>query len=102
MSQQPLVSIGIPSYKAKYLADSIRSALNQTYNNIELIIVNDCSPEPIKDVVDKFNDARIRYYVNEKNLGGEDPGNNWNRCLELAKGEFFCLLCDDDMYEPSL
>lgn len=100
MEQNDLVSIGIPAYKGEFLFEAIESALNQTYSNIEVIIVNDCSPQNLDAIVSKFNDKRIRYYVNEKNLGFSDPVANWNKCLSLAKGPFFCLLCDDDIYEP--
>lgn len=99
-NSQPLVSIAIPAYKAKYLAEAIQSILAQSYSNFELIIVNDKSPENIDEVVSQFDDKRIRYYVNEKNLGGANPGYNWNKCLSYAQGEFFALLCDDDLYEP--
>lgn len=85
-----------------FLEQTICSVLNQTYKNIELIIVNDLSPYNIDGIVDKFQDSRIRYYINEKNLGKDDPGVNWNKCLDLAKGDFFCLLCDDDLYEPTM
>ena len=95
------VSIAIPAYKAKYLGDSIISILNQTVSDWELIIVNDCSPEDITSAVANYNDSRIHYYINEQNLGSQDPVANWNKCLSYANGEFFCLLCDDDVYEPT-
>lgn len=95
----PLVSIAIPAYKDRYLYEAIRSALNQTYTNIEIIVVNDCSPYDIDSIVNSFSDSRIRYYVNEANLGKENPVNNWNKCLSYARGEFFSLLCDDDLYD---
>ena len=97
----PLVTIAIPAYKAEFLKDAIFSVLNQTYSNIELIIVDDCSPENIEKISNEFNDPRIRYYRNTVNLGKEDPSKNWNKCLEYAKGDFFALLCDDDTYEPT-
>lgn len=100
MTSTPLVTIAIPAFKTKYLRQAIRSALNQSYENIELIIVNDQSPEDIGSVITEFYDERIRYYVNPQNLGKDNPVNNWNQCLSWAKGEFFCLLCDDDKYEP--
>lgn len=96
----PLISVAIPAYKCKYLDKAIQSVLSQTVKDFELIIVNDCSPEDIDGVVRKFNDERIRYFVNEKNLGGQNPAYNWNRCLSHAQGTFFALLCDDDLYEP--
>ncbi len=97
----PLISVAIPSYKAKFLTQAIQSVLNQTYQNTEIIIVNDKSPEDIEQVVRQFKDERIRYYCNTENLGKDNPANNWNKCLSYAKGEFFSLLCDDDLYEPT-
>ena len=97
----PLVSIAIPAYKATYLRESIASALAQTYATIELIIVNDHSPENLNAVVSTFSDERIHYFVNEHNLGADDPSANWNECLRHARGEYFCLLCDDDLYAPT-
>ena len=103
MITNPLVSIAIPAYKANYLKEAIDSALAQTYKNTEIIVVNDVSPETdnIVSIVDSFSDNRIRYYDNEVNLGGGDPANNWDKCLSFAKGEYFCLLCDDDIYKPT-
>ncbi|WP_295679033.1 glycosyltransferase family 2 protein [uncultured Fibrobacter sp.] len=96
-----LVTIAIPAYKATFLKEAISSALNQTYTNIELIVVDDASPESIEEITKGFNDSRIRYYRNATNLGKDDPSKNWNKCLEYAKGEYFALLCDDDTYEPT-
>ncbi|MBO7413303.1 MAG: glycosyltransferase family 2 protein [Fibrobacter sp.] len=101
MHSQPLVTIAIPAYKADFIREAISSALNQSYSNIELVIVDDCSPEKIDIVVKEFSDPRIHYYRNEKNVGSEDPSKNWNKCLEYAKGVYFALLCDDDTYEPT-
>lgn len=98
---KPFVSIAIPAYKGAFLRQAINSVLSQTYDNFELIIVNDCSPEPIGEIVGGYHDDRIRYYVNEQNIGKQDPVANWNRCLNYAKGEFFALLCDDDLYDPT-
>lgn len=97
----PKISIAIPAYKSTFLRQAIDSVLAQTFSDWELIIVNDASPEPVSEIVKQYMDTRIRYYVNETNIGMEDPAVNWNRCLELAQGEFFCLLCDDDYYEPT-
>lgn len=97
----PKVSIGIPAYKPEFLEEAIESVLAQTFQDWELIVVDDCSPADIKGIVGKFTDPRIRYYRNEQNIGAEDPSYNWNRCVDYAQGEFFCLLCDDDMYHPT-
>lgn len=98
---QRLVSIAIPAYKAEFLSEAIDSALGQDYTNIELIIVNDASPYDLDGILARYNDSRIRYYKNEKNLGKQSIVLNWNKCLSLAKGEFFVLLCDDDILLPS-
>lgn len=96
-----LVSIVIPAYKAAFLKDSIESALNQTYKNIEVIVVNDKSPEPLDEIAGFFSDERLKYYVNPQNIGSKDPVANWNHCLSLARGKYFSLLCDDDLYDPT-
>lgn len=92
-----LVSIAIPAYKKTFLGEAIESALGQNYHNIELIIVNDNSPYDIDSIVAQYNDSRIRYYKNAENLGAKSIVLNWNRCLSYARGEFFVLLCDDDI-----
>ena len=94
-------SISIPAFKRSYLKEAIDSCLAQTYDDFELIIVNDASPEDLDSIVNSYSDNRIRYYKNETNIGGKDPVANWNKCLSYAQGEFFCLLCDDDIYAPS-
>lgn len=100
MGNNRIVSVAIPAYKTKFLAQAIQSVIDQTYVNLEIIVVNDKSPEDIDGVVNQFSDNRIKYFVNEENLGGKNPALNWNKCLSYAKGEFFALLCDDDVYEP--
>lgn len=95
----PLVTIAIPAYKSRFLREAMLSALDQNYDNLELVIVNDHSPDDIYAVVNSFDDPRIRYYENERNLGKESIVLNWNKCLEYARGDFFVLLCDDDMLD---
>lgn len=101
MGNTILVTIAIPAYKSNYLADAIKSAIQQSYTNVEIIIVNDKSPNDITSIVKTFDDKRIRYYENEVNIGGNDLVAQWNKCLSYAKGEYFCLLCDDDIYAPT-
>lgn len=93
-------SIAIPAFKEKFLHKCIRSILVQDYENFELIIVNDASPDNLDRIVNSFNDRRIRYYKNEKNFGAENVVDNWNRCLSYAKGDFFVLMGDDDEMRP--
>ena len=98
----PLVTIAIPAYKSAFLAEAIRSAISQDYTHIEVIVVDDCSPDDIAGVVCGFADPRIIYTRNAENLGKRSIVHNWNRCLELASGDFFVLLCDDDLLLPNM
>ena len=96
----PKVTIAIPAYKGRFLGDAMASALAQDYKDIELVVVDDCSPDDVEGVVRGFDDSRIRYFRNGRNLGGESPAVNWNVCLDYASGDYFVLLCDDDTLDP--
>lgn len=101
-SNKGLVTIAIPAYKATFLREAIESALKQDYKNIELIIVDDCSPHKLDKIAQQYsNDPRVRYYRNKENLGKVSIVHNWNKCLEYARGEYFVLLCDDDLLLPN-
>ncbi len=91
----------LPAYKGRYFKDAISSILKQDYANFELIVVDDCSPDPIRQIVSDHNDERITYYCNEQNIGGKDLVAQWNHCLEYAKGDYVILATDDDLYEPN-
>lgn len=91
-------SFVLPAYKARFLKEALDSILSQTYKDFELIIVNDASPEDLDSIVKSYDDPRIRYYVNEQNIGGRDLVAQWNHCLEYANGEYVILASDDDVY----
>jgi glycosyltransferase involved in cell wall biosynthesis len=91
----PTVSVCIPCYRgAAHLAAAIESVLTQTFTDLELIIIDDNSPDNTDEVVASFADPRIRYLKNQTNLG---PDGNWNRCLDEATGRYFKLLPQDDV-----
>ncbi len=94
----PLVSIIIPVYKgAPYLKDAIDSALNQTYKNIEVIVINDGSPDNGKtEEIAKSYGNRIRYFYKEN--GGVSTALNYG--IKKMRGEWFSWLSHDDVYEP--
>lgn len=94
---KPKFSILIPVIKAKFLCLTIDSVLSQTFEDYEIVIYNDCSPDNIEKVINKYSDNRIRYYKGEKNIGNDDPSKTWNIMLKIAKGEYLCLLGDDDI-----
>lgn len=100
----PLVSVVIPTYKRliEYLSRAVESVRNQTYQNIEIIIVDDSTAAfPQRAETEKYiqslNDDRIQYYQNEKNCGGSLTR---NRGISYAKGKFITFLDDDDEYMP--
>lgn len=99
MCKLPLFSFVMPAYKAEFIKESIDSILGQTYANLELVIVDDCSPEPIGDIVKLYDDKRVSYYRNKENIGEKNLVAQWNKCLSYAKGEWVILATDDDVYE---
>lgn len=94
-----LVSILIPTYnRAQYLRGAIESALAQTYVHLEVLVLDDCSPDNTPAVVAEYmGDPRVQYVRHEKNLG---ITGNWKFGIEKATGEYFCLLHDDDTLGP--
>ncbi len=99
-SALPLVSILITAYnREKLLPEALDSALQCTYPNIEIIVVDDCSTDTTPQVVQEFmkKDSRIRYYRNEKNLG-DYP--NRNKAASYVQGEYFTYLDSDDRLLP--
>lgn len=100
MKKGPKISITIPAYKDRYLKEAIDSVLAQTYQNYELVIVNDASPYNLDSIVNHYNDPRIRYYKNKKNCGAKDVVDNWNICLSYATGDYIICMGDDDKLTP--
>ncbi len=97
---QPLVSICVPTYNGeKYLAETLTCILNQTYQNLEILVVDDQSSDSTLDVVKEYQkkDVRIRLFVNDSNLGLVA---NWNRCIELASGDWIKFQFQDDLMLP--
>ena len=93
-----LVSIIMPSWNTgRFIAESIKSVLKQTYQNWELLIVDDCSTDNTDEIVAGFNDKRIRYFKNEKNSGAAITR---NRAIREARGEWIAFLDSDDLWAP--
>lgn len=101
MHQEINFTIAIPAYKEKFLKEAIASCLGQTYTPFEIIILDDASPEDISGICSSFTDSRLKYLRNEVNVGAERVVENWNKCLALAKGEYFICIGDDDRLTPN-
>jgi glycosyltransferase involved in cell wall biosynthesis len=100
LSNQPLVSICIPTYNAeKTVVQTVQSILNQTYHNMEIIIVDNVSTDDTLALLRKFNDPRMKIHKNTKNIGAEK---NWSKCIELARGEYIAIFHADDLYMPNI
>ena len=94
-----LVSIVMPNYNcAKYIPETIKSVLAQTYINWELLFVDDCSTDNSVELVKKFNDSRIKIFINEKNSGAAVSR---NLALREAKGKYIAFLDSDDLWMPA-
>ena len=107
-----LVSIIIPTYKGKELLDrcSLKSVLNQTYQNFEIFIANDGEDKDTKEYIESLNNPKIKYYEFPK-ITYKDPKENWahsggsslnrNKCLNLLKGKLIAPLDHDDIWGPN-
>lgn len=90
----------MPVYnEARFLAKAIESLLAQDYQNLELIISDNASTDRTSAICEDYasKDSRVRYHRNSTNIGSID---NFNRVLELARGEFFMWASGHDMWEP--
>ena len=97
--KEPLVTIAIPTYNRAdgYLSETLESALNQTYENLEILVSDNCSTDHTPDLVKSYSDSRINYIRQEENLGQRG---NMNFLVEEASGEYFLMLHDDDQIDP--
>jgi len=94
----PTVSVIIPTYnRAEFLPTAIKSALNQTFKDIQIIVSDDRSTDHTREVVESFNDDRIRYVRNE---GKKGPSATRNTAISASKGEYIAFLDDDDEWVP--
>lgn len=101
MKPNPLVSIVIPCFNSgSYLTEAIESVLGQSYTNLEIIMVDDCSTDGTVDLIKNYQrrDSRIRL-IQRSERGGR-PAITKNTGLEQITGEYVCFLDHDDYYHP--
>ncbi|HTP65430.1 MAG TPA: glycosyltransferase family 2 protein [Geobacteraceae bacterium] len=100
--KNPRISVCIPTYNyARYLPKAVESVLNQDFTDFELIVIDDHSPDNTAEVMESYvrHDERVRFSVNERNLGMVP---NWNLCLERARGEYVKFLFADDFHASTV
>jgi len=92
------ISIIMPAFNAeKYIKEAINSILSQTYSNFELIIIDDGSRDNTSSIIESYNDKRIVFIKNEKNLGIVDSRNKGIAC---SKGKYIACMDSDDIALP--
>lgn len=97
----PRVSILIPVYnRKKYIAECIQSALDQTFTDHEIVVVDNASDDGTWEICQQFAalNPRVRVLRNVENIG---PVRNWMRCAQQARGEYSKILFSDDLLEPN-
>ena len=95
---EPLVTIVVPACRrTEYIAEALRSALAQTWQNFEIIVSDDGPTKDIAGIVSSFSDPRLRYRDNGRNVG---IALNHYRAFREARGEYIANLDDDDVWEP--
>lgn len=98
-AKEPLISVIIPTYnRENVISIPLHSVLSQTYKNIEVLIVDDCSTDCTKTVIDCIDDPRIRYIHHSTNRGGAAARNTG---IKAAKGEYIAFLDSDDAWLPN-
>lgn len=95
MKIKPKLSICLPTYNGEEtVAKTIENILAQSYQNFEIIVNDDCSTDKTGEIVKSFEDKRIKFFKNEKNLG---YGDNLNTFKEKVRGEIMVMMAQDDL-----
>ena len=100
VGEPPFVSVCIPTYRdAQFLSQSLGSIVSQTYLNLEILVGDDASPDNTAEVVNAFQDSRIRYLRNSVNLGQFE---NVNHLVRQSRGKYIAIYHSDDYYDPEI
>ena len=98
MANNKIVSVIIPTYnRGKYLPRAIVSVLSQSYNNFELIVVDDASTDNTAEIVNSIDDPRLKYICHDQNKGGAAARNTG---IKAAKGDYIAFQDSDDEWMP--
>jgi len=98
MIATPLISVLMPAYNSElYIAEAIKSILNQSYQNIELIIFDDGSSDKTRRVIESFSDPRIIKILSDQNYGVVRAR---NEMIDKARGQYIALMDADDIADP--
>ena len=92
------LAIIIPAFKATFFEEALKSLAQQTLNNFNVYIGDDCSHEDLKTIVKRFSELDIVYHRFQDNMGARNMVNQWRRCVELSQNEDWIWLFSDDDY----
>jgi glycosyltransferase involved in cell wall biosynthesis len=94
----------VPAYKRRYFKEAVSSMLSQSFDDYQIVISDDCSPEGLAELAEELqaeaDGGRIVYHRNQENIGGLRLVNHWNQLVEQCKSDFFVMASDDDVYNP--
>ena len=94
----PKVSVSIPVYNCEaYIGEAIDSVLNQTFKDVEIIVIDNQSTDRTREIVQKYDYPNVKLIVNDTNLG---MLRNWHNALNYATGEYVKILAADDILYP--
>jgi glycosyltransferase involved in cell wall biosynthesis len=100
-SVAPLVSVIVPNYNhAPYLHQRIESIINQTYQNLEVIVLDDCSTDESKLVIENYRDNPRVKQIEYNEINSGSTFKQWDKGIRLAKGEYIWIAESDDWCEP--
>lgn len=96
-----MISVIVPNYNhAPYLRQRIDSILNQTYQDFELILLDDCSTDNSREVLESYRDNPHVSHIVYNEINGGTPFKQWDKGIELAQGEWIWIAESDDWAEP--
>ena len=93
----PKITVLLTVYNRESISKTIESILSQTYQDFELLIIDNASTDKTQSIIKSYSDKRIRLYINEKNMG---QTYSLNRGLALARGEYIARIDADDICLP--
>lgn len=97
MSNKPLVSVVVPTYNdSKYIKEAMLSIINQTYSNLEIVVVDDFSSDNTVEIIESFNDKRIKIIRNDYNRGA---AYSRNIGIKNCAGDYISFMDGDDIWD---
>lgn len=94
----------VPAYKRRYFKEAVSSMLSQSFDDYQIVISDDCSPEGLTELAEELqaeaDGGRIVYHRNQENIGGLRLVTHWNRLVSQCESEYLIMASDDDIYSP--